>query len=528
MNFYILTVSVIILMCLALAKFSRKLGMPILLAFILLGMFFGTDGLFKIDFDNYDFAEKICSAALIFIMFYGGFGTNWSSAKPIVAKAVTLSSLGVILTSAITGLFCYYVLKFSLFESMLIGSVISSTDAASVFSILRSKKISFKHNTAQLLEMESGSNDPFSYMLTIIVLSAAESKMSGGSIVYMIFAQIVFGVLIGVLCAYVSKTILPKIAYDGIDTAFIFSMALISYSAASMIGGNGYLSTYIFGIILGNCPIKNKKSLVHFFDGVTLLMQMLIFFLLGLLSFPSKLPTVMGPAILIALFLTFVARPLSVFAILAPQKCPFKQQLLVSWCGIRGAASIVFAIMANVHPAYLKNDVFHIVFFIVLFSISIQGSLLPYVSKKLGMIDENGDIMKTFSDYTEEMPIQFIKIYVGKNHPWINKKVCEIKLLPEVLLVTIMRGGEKVIPKGNTVIYENDILILSALSFESSAENFLTELTVDENHEWAGKRICELKFADDALIVVIKRKDSIIIPNGRTLVKPNDVLVISR
>ena len=178
-------------------------------------------------------------------------------------------------------------------------------------------------------------------------------------------------------------------------------MALLAYASASVIGGNGYLSVYIAGIILGNKPLHNKKSMVHFFDGITGLMQMLIFFLLGLLSFPSQLPKIMPYAFAIALFLTFVARPLVVFAILTPFHCPMNQKLLVSWSGLRGAASVVFAIMAMVSPAYTKNDIFHMVIFIVLFSISIQGSLLGVVAKKLDMIDEDGNVMKTFSDYSK-------------------------------------------------------------------------------------------------------------------------------
>ena len=167
-----------------------------LLAFIVLGMIFGIDGIFKIPFENYRFAEEICSIALIFIMFYGGFGTNWNEAKPVAVKAALLSTVGVVFTAALVGLFCYVVLHLSLLESFLLGSVISSTDAASVFSILRSKKMGLKYRTDSMLEIESGSNDPCSYMLTMIILSIMDGKIGVGSIVYMIFAQFAFGILI--------------------------------------------------------------------------------------------------------------------------------------------------------------------------------------------------------------------------------------------------------------------------------------------------------------------------------------------
>ena len=368
MTSYILLVAAVILLCLSLNKMSNKLGIPMLLAYILLGMMFGTDGILKIPFDNFTIAEQICTVSLIFIMFYGGFGTNWKQAKPVAGKAVLLSTVGVILTAVTTGAFCHFILRMDFWESMLIGSVISSTDAASVFSILRSKRLNLKNNTASMLEVESGSNDPCSYMLTVIILTIMSGELSGSSLVVMIFSQINFGILVGVVVALAAAFILKKVnfATDGFDTIFVFSMALVSYAGASMINGNGYLAAYIAGIILGNTPLHHKKSLVHFFDGITGLMQMLIFFLLGLLAYPSQLPKILPIALAIAVFLTFVARPVSVFAILMPFRCPVKQQLLVSWAGLRGAASIVFAIMATVSPAYTKNDLFHIVIFIVL------------------------------------------------------------------------------------------------------------------------------------------------------------------
>ena len=291
MPVYILAIAAILLICISLSKISSKIGVPTLLVFIFLGMLFGSDGIFKIQFDNFAFAEQICSISLIFIMFYGGFGTNWKRAKKIAAKSILLSTLGVIFTAAITGLFCFYILKFDFLESMLIGAVISSTDAASVFSILRSKRLNLKYNTASLLEVESGSNDPCAYMLTIIILALMSGKTSGIEILYMIFAQIVFGIAVGVAVAFLCSFMLNKIQIgnNGYESILVFGMALISYAGSSVIGGNGYLSAYITGIILGNSQIPNKKSLVHFFDGLTGLMQILIFFLLGLVSFPSQM-----------------------------------------------------------------------------------------------------------------------------------------------------------------------------------------------------------------------------------------------
>lgn len=530
MTSYILLVAAVILLCLSLNKMSNKLGIPMLLAYILLGMMFGTDGILKIPFDNFTIAEQICTVSLIFIMFYGGFGTNWKQAKPVAGKAVLLSTVGVILTAVTTGAFCHFILKMDFWESMLIGSVISSTDAASVFSILRSRRLNPKNNTASMLEVESGSNDPCSYMLTVIILTIMSGELSGSSLVVMIFSQIIFGILVGVVVALAAAFILKKVnfATDGFDTIFVFSMALVSYAGASMINGNGYLAAYIAGIILGNTPLHHKKSLVHFFDGITGLMQMLIFFLLGLLAYPSQLPKILPIALAIAVFLTFVARPVSVFAILMPFRCPVKQQLLVSWAGLRGAASIVFAIMATVSPAYTKNDLFHIVIFIVLFSISIQGTLLGLVAKKLDMIDENGNVMKTFSDYSDEMPVEFVKISIKAGHPWENRKIKDLTSLPDLLLVLILRGEERIIPNGNTVVLAGDKIVLSALSPEENLGICLTEIPIEKDSKWIGKPLSRIKLGEEKLVLVLKRNEKVVIPNGNTVIRENDVLVISQ
>ncbi len=530
MTSYILLVAAVILLCLSLNKMSNKLGIPMLLAYILLGMMFGTDGILKIPFDNFTIAEQICTVSLIFIMFYGGFGTNWKQAKPVAGKAVLLSTVGVILTAVTTGAFCHFILKMDFWESMLIGSVISSTDAASVFSIFRSKRLNLKNNTASMLEVESGSNDPCSYMLTVIILTIMSGELSGSSLVVMIFSQIIFGILVGGVVALAAAFILKKVnfATDGFDTIFVFSMALVSYAGASMINGNGYLAAYIAGIILGNTPLHHKKSLVHFFDGITGLMQMLIFFLLGLLAYPSQLPKILPIALAIAVFLTFVARPVSIFAILMPFRCPVKQQLLVSWAGLRGAASIVFAIMATVSPAYTKNDLFHIVIFIVLFSISIQGTLLGLVAKKLDMIDENGNVMKTFSDYSDEMPVEFVKISIKAGHPWENRRIKDLTSLPDLLLVLILRGEERIIPNGNTVVLAGDKIVLSALSPEENLGICLTEIPIEKDSKWIGKPLSRIKLGEEKLVLVLKRNEKVVIPNGNTVIRENDVLVISQ
>ena len=313
MSLIILFSAIVIFSCIITNKFSSKLCMPSLVFFMFLGILFGSDGVLKISFDDYDLTAKLCSIGLLFIIFYGGFCTKKICDNRVNLQAILLSSLGTILTAGLCTLFCYSILKQSFIESFLIGSVISSTDAASVFAILRSRRLNLKYNTASLLEMESGSNDPFAYILTIIGITMLKGANTVET-VPLLFKQIFFGILLGVLIVYGALFLLKKtrLLTDGTDTIFIVAVALLSFSLTDLIQGNGYLSVYITGIILGNSEIKNKLNLMHFFDGITALCQVVIFFLIGFLSFPHKIPEIILPAVLITIFLTFAARPLAV------------------------------------------------------------------------------------------------------------------------------------------------------------------------------------------------------------------------
>ncbi len=527
MYIYLLLIAVVMFLSVFLHKVSGKLGVPALLAFILLGMFFGSDGVVKIPFDNFLFAEQICSVALAFIMFYGGFGTNIREAKPVAARAILLSSLGVILTAAFVGVFCWLALKMPLIDGLIIGAVISSTDAASVFSVLRSKRLNLKYNTASLLEVESGSNDPFSYMLTAILLSVKAGSAGVGSVIYTIFAELVYGGVLGVLIAVIAVKALNNVKFSasGFDTVFVVAVVILSYALPCAIGGNGFLSVYIVGIILGSCDIKNKRSLVPFFDGLTSIMQMCIFFLLGLLSFPSRLPDVILISLAIALFLTFIARPIVVFGIMAPFKSKPGQMLLVSWAGLRGAASVVFAVIVMLNDS--SHDVYHIVFGVVLFSILIQGTLIAPLSKKLNMIDANADVMKTFNDYSDEVPVQFIQFLVTEEHPWSGLEVKDIVNPPDTILVLILRGDEKIVPNGSTKLLTGDKVILSALSPGNIQGIRLSEKTIGEDSIWVDKPVSKLPNTSNRLIIMINRDGEIIIPNGDTIIRCGDMLVIN-
>ncbi len=526
MSVIILFCAIVIFSCIVTNKFSNKLGMPTLVFFMFLGILFGSDGILKISFDDYDLTSKLCSIGLLFIIFYGGFCTKKPENNKTTIQAICLSSFGTILTAGFTTLFCYYALKIPFVESFLIGAIISSTDAASVFSILRSKRLNLKYHTAPILEMESGSNDPFAYILTVlgIVLLQGGNELS---LTPLLFKQIVNGVLIGTLIAFIANFIFKKtkLLTEGTDTIFIVAIALASFALADITGGNGYLSVYLTGIILGNCEIKNKINMMHFFDGITALFQVIIFFLIGFLSFPHKIPEILLPAILITAFLTFIARPLAVSLIMLPFKAPWNQIMYISSAGLRGAASIVFAIMVVDKNEALVYDLFHIVFVVALLSVTLQGSLLPFLAKKFAMIDRFSDVRKTFNDYQQESAISLNKLIIDKNHPWNNSKLKDLKISKDSLILTITRNGKKIVPSGNTQLLVDDEILLGQ-TYESVNEDIkLIETNIDKGHDWLDKKICELQFPNNFLIALIKRNNEYFIPHGNTEIKINDTII---
>lgn len=527
MTVMVLGIALVILLCVLAEKFSDKFGMPALILFMFIGMLFGSDGIFKIPFNNFELANNVCSIALVFIMFYGGFNTKWSAAQPVAAKAITLSTLGVLLTTGITTVICKFVFGLTLAEGFLIGSVLSCTDAASVFAILRKHKLNLKDGTASVLEVESGSNDPVSYMLTTIAISMLREGDSM-NVMGLVVLQLVFGVLIGVVMAKISLFVMTKtkLISDGLDTIFMIAMVLVCYGIAGVVNGNAYLSLYLFGIMIGNSRIRNKQMLIPFFDGVTGLSQILIFFLIGLLSFPSQMPKIVPLALAIVIALTIVARPLAIFVLMAPFKCSIRQKLLISWAGLRGASSSVFAIMAVARGISMKQDLFHIVFMVSLFSVSIQGTLLPYIAQKLDMVDNDSDVRKTFNDYQEETALQLITMQIPEYHGWANKMIKDITMPTGALAIMIKRENETIITKGDTMVHPGDNVVLSVPPYVPGEDEQLEERYISKKDVWCNKKIKELGIGSDELIAMIIREGEAIIPDGNTFVCENDVVVL--
>ena len=448
----------ILLICITSSKVLYRFGVPLLLIFIFLGMIFGV---MVIDFSDFQLTGKIASIALVFIMFYGGFGTNWSMARPKAAPSILMSTLGTIITFFITGVFVYLIFKISFLESLLIGAVVSSTDAASVFAILRSQKLNLEGSLASLLEVESGSNDPVACMLTLIILTL----MGGGTVMNLIplvISQIVIGVMIGTLIAMASIYLIRHANFEieSFYVIFIIAIAIIAYSLSEWMGGNGYLSVYISGIIIGNSKIPHKKTLVHFLDGVSWIMQIILFFILGLLANPLELPKVIGKSVVISLGIIFIARPISVFLVLKKFDFNTKEKLFIAWVGLRGAASIVFAIFALNYGISINNDIYHIIFFIALISVGVQGTLIPIIAKRLELLDNNRSVLKTFNDYVEEKNTKVMEVKIEGSCRLINKSIMDANIPEEILIAMIKREGEIIIPKGASIIKEGDILVV--------------------------------------------------------------------
>lgn len=525
----LLTISAVLILCVLCSRLSNRMGIPMLLLFLGVGMLFGSDGLFRINFDDFAFAEQICSVCLLFIMFYGGFGTKWSAARPVAPQAVLLSTAGVVLTAGMTGAFCHYALGMEWWYGLLLGSVLGSTDAASVFSILRSRQLNLKYNTASLLEVESGSNDPCAYLLTSLLLTALEGQVGPAQVLLTLVRQLVLGAVPGILTAMGLLWLLDRLQEvgTGFRQVLVLAGAVLAYALPAALGGNGYLGVYLAGLWLGNARFQDKRAMVTFFDGLTSLAQVFTFFVLGLLCFPRQLPGAFLPALGVGIFLTFVGRPAVVALLLAPFRASLGQVLTVAWAGLRGAASIVFAITVVVADTPGGEQLFNMVFCVVLLSILFQGSLLPWVARRLEMIDDKENVLRTFSDYSDQADVRFLRYRLAAGHPWTGNALRTVILPPDTILAMVERRGQALVPSGDTVLEPGDELVLASLGREGERSLPLREVEVRPGSDWCGKTLAQADTPRELLVILIKRGEKVVIPRGSTLLQAGDVLVMA-
>ncbi len=465
---YILTgVAILLLLSIIASKASDRLGVPALLIFMIIGMLAGSDGPGGIHFDDPYAAQFMGVLALAFILFAGGLSTNWESVKPVIWPGIILSTLGVFLTALLVGIFAILVLNFSLLEGLLLGSIISSTDAAAVFSVLRSRNVSLKGNLKPLLELESGSNDPMAVLLTTGVISMINTP--GLSLVNMIplfIYQMAFGAFMGLLMGYgiVKLVNTLKLEYEGLYPVLSIALVILTYSATTILKGNGFLAVYIAALIMGKSNFIHRKSLTRFHDGLAWLMQIAMFLTLGLLVFPKNLPPVIIVGLLVSLFLIFIARPVGVFISTVGTKISLKEKTMISWVGLRGAVPIVLATFPLVARIPNSEMIFNIIFFIVLTSALLQGSTIPFVARLL-RVDaplRPKTVYPLECDSTGTFNCDIKDIVVPDNSAAVNKRLLELNLPEGALIALVKREEDFFVPAGGTELKAGDKLLVLA------------------------------------------------------------------
>ena len=448
------------------SKISTKLGIPTLLIFLAVGMLAGSDGIGGISFHNAALAKTVGAVTLTLILFSGGLDTAYDHIRPIIWHGVLLSTVGVLATAFSIGYFIYFITDFTLVESLLVGSIISSTDAAAVFSILRSRNIHLKHHLAPTLELESGSNDVMAYFLMIFFMGVLSSggELEISAALPMFFKVMIIGAVAGFL---VGKTMLfvvnkAQLTNEALYPGLTLSMILFTYSATNYIHGSGFLAVYIAALMLGSQDFLHKNSLLRFYDGITWLMQVAMFIVLGLLVFPKQLVPISGVGILISLVLMFVARPLGVFLSLAFfKKVGRSQKLFISWVGLRGAVPIVFATYPMLEGLDKTGKIFHIVFFIVLTSILFQGTSLHALAKWLKLIETKVSAKKARAiSLSEDVKSELLELEVPEDAEAAGKQIVELGLPKSSLIVLISRDKSYLTPRGDTVIEAGDKLMV--------------------------------------------------------------------
>ncbi|MEX1120611.1 MAG: potassium/proton antiporter, partial [Balneolales bacterium] len=464
---YLFFGSLLLLISVFASKASDNYGIPALLIFLGIGIVIGSEVLDFIYFDDPEVAQTLGIIALIYILFSGGMDTNWRKIKRVLYMGIGLSTVGVLLSAFVVGLFAYLVLDLSILQGMLLGAIISSTDAAAVFSVLRSKSIGFKYNLKELIELESGTNDPMAIFLSIGLIGLLQNE--GASVAGMIpdfFQQMVFGALIGLLLGKVFTwtTNHINLGYDGLYPVLMLAFAPFGYALTQFAGGNGFLAVYIIGLIMGNSSLIHQKSLMQFNDGVAWLMQISMFLALGLLVFPSAIIGVWLPGLILAGVLIFIARPISVYFTLFFTRLNFRAKTMVAWVGLRGAVPIILATFPLVAGLEDADTLFSIVFFVVITSIIIQGTTIPWIAKLLHV---DTPVRKKNRYPIELEPSIDTKsvlkeIELNEDSSVLGKQIVELNLPDDVLIVLINRGGKFLVPRGATVLEAHDkIMILS-------------------------------------------------------------------
>lgn len=464
--------SILLFVSIVVGKTGYRFGVPTLLLFLMVGMAFGSDGL-GIQFNSAKEAQFIGMVALSVILFTGGMDTKFSDIKPVLAQGIVLSTVGVFLTALFAGLFIWWLsgmswtnIHFPLISSLLLASTMSSTDSASVFAILRSQKINLKHNLRPMLELESGSNDPMAYMLTVVLIQLTQSADMGVmDIVGSFMIQFLVGAVAGYLLGKLAILMLNRLNIDNqaLYPILLLSFVFFTFSLTDLLGGNGYLAVYIAGIMVGNARIMHRKEINTFMDGLTWLFQIIMFLCLGLLVNPHEMFEVALVALLIGVFIILVARPLGIFICMLPfgKKVTLKSRLFVSWVGLRGAVPIIFATYPVVEQVPGADAIFNIVFFITIVSLIVQGTTVSRMANWLGL---SMPMPKTGNEFGVELPEEIDSdlrdLTVTEELLAQGNTLKEMNIPKGTLVMIVKRGDAYLVPNGQLQLELGDKLLL--------------------------------------------------------------------
>lgn len=465
-DYYLLAAGVLLLTSLVVSRLGGRLGIPGLLLFLGVGMVAGSDGI-GIQFNDYRLAQALGMVALCFILFQGGLGTDWGHTRPVVRKGLSLATIGVLVTAGVMAAFAHWVLGWAWLPAWLLGAIVSSTDASAVFSVLKERHLGLKGDIAPLLEFESGGNDPMAVFLTVGILELMAHPNENVLSILPLFAQeMLLGAAAGFGLGRAALWALNRfqLQFEGLYSVLSLALALTIFSLTAVIGGSGFLAIYIAGVIVGNAEFIHKRTILSFHDGLAWIMQVVMFLTLGLLVNPHELLPTAGVALACALILVLAARPLSVYLSLALSKMPLNEKSMVAWVGLRGAVPIVLATFPLVAGIPEARELFNIVFFTVLTSVLLQGTSLTLVASALKVRQRLPPKTQSPITYTPTGHSQnaMTEVQVSAGSIAEGKRIMDLKLPPDTLVILIDRAGEYLIPKGPTELLGGDKVLVLA------------------------------------------------------------------
>lgn len=463
----LIAASILVLLAVLASKLSARLGVPALVLFIGVGMLAGSDGPGGIDFTDFELAQNLGVVALAYILFEGGLSTVWSRTRALLAPGLSLATLGVIITAGVTGVVAAVALDLPWTTGLLLGAIVSSTDAAAVFSVLGARSSALRGEVTPVLELESGSNDPMAAFLTIgLIELVTEPSTSVASLVPLFFQQMAVGAVVGLALGWLAVQSVNRLRleHEGLFPVLSLTVVLLTYGLTVVLGGSGFLAVYITGIVMGNSDLLHRRSLQRVHAAVAWLCQIGMFLVLGLLVFPSRLADVIGPGLLVAAALVLLARPLAVMVSLAFSRFGLAERTMISWVGLRGAVPIIlatFPLVAGVEHAQL---IFDVVFFAVLVSVLVQATTIPVVGRLLGVAAEAAPQRPPPLEAVDAGGdgAQLHELVVTPGAPAVGRSLVELHLPPGSLVVLIERRGEYVVPEGSTRLSADDQVMVLA------------------------------------------------------------------